>query len=110
MIKHNTKTGKTSFILDVPDALYVSVLGDFNGWNEDAHPMTRSRDGLWKSEVKLDPGEYQFRYRIDHARWANDETAPTVRNEFGSENSLVVVKAPAVKTKRPSSARTKKKA
>ncbi len=31
-----------------PNAASVSVVGEFNGWNEDAHPMSKIADGIWE--------------------------------------------------------------
>ena len=36
-----------------PNAVGVSVVGDFNGWDENAAPMTRLNDaGCWEAYVK----------------------------------------------------------
>ncbi|MCD7769639.1 MAG: 1,4-alpha-glucan branching enzyme, partial [Oscillospiraceae bacterium] len=32
-----------------PNARAVSVVGDFNGWDRDAAPMTRDMDGIWSA-------------------------------------------------------------
>ena len=37
-----------------PEAKAVSLIGDFNTWNHDSHPMTQGSYGLW--EIKL-PGD-----------------------------------------------------
>ena len=41
------------FAVWAPNAEKVSVIGDFNGWNKDAHPMTRRPDssGIWETFV-----------------------------------------------------------
>ena len=30
-----------------PNALAVSLVGDFNAWNEEAHPLHKVSDGVW---------------------------------------------------------------
>ena len=38
----------TAFAVWAPDAGSVSVIGDFNEWNREAHPLqTRQKSGIW---------------------------------------------------------------
>ena len=47
---HNDGEGHTVFRTWAPNAAGVSVVGDFNGWNETATPMTRITDGgIWEA-------------------------------------------------------------
>ncbi len=40
------------FAVWAPNAEYVSVIGDFNGWNRDAHPLRpRGSSGIWEGFV-----------------------------------------------------------
>ncbi len=40
------------FLLWAPNAKSVSVVGDFNGWNRDSHPMTKITDaGIWEATI-----------------------------------------------------------
>ena len=42
----------TYFAVWAPDAERISVVGDFNGWNPDSHPMTpREHSGIWECFV-----------------------------------------------------------
>jgi len=51
----------------------VAVVGDFNAWNSEKHPMKKTKDGKYKCTVDLPLGkEYQFRYLLDETRWEND--------------------------------------
>ncbi|HVN74841.1 MAG TPA: 1,4-alpha-glucan branching protein GlgB [Thermoanaerobaculaceae bacterium] len=67
----------TSFAVWAPDAERVSVVGDFNGWNRDDHPLApRGQSGIWEGFI---PGvgkgalyKYHIRsrfhgYRVDKA-------------------------------------------
>ncbi len=90
MVTFNSKTKKTVFQIHLPLAQAVSLLGDFNGWND--HPLKKDKNGTWTAEIKLEPGEYQFLYRVDKAYWHPDDKAPKVPNDFSTENSLAVVK------------------
>ena len=82
-----------------PEAQSAVVLGEWNGWNPDATPMKRGKDGSWSATVTLETGRpYHFRYLLDGRHWQNDEGADdTVRNPFGSEDSVLSLdrKAPA---------------
>ena len=39
---------KVVFRVWAPKAVCVSVVGEFNGWNEEAHPMNKIADGIWE--------------------------------------------------------------
>lgn len=76
----------------------AAVLGDFNDWNPEAHPMERRQDGSLAATVSLPIGHsYRFRYLLDGDRWENDAAADaTVPNVFGSEDSVLALEdAPA---------------
>jgi 1,4-alpha-glucan branching enzyme len=71
----------------------VYLVGDFNGWDERSHLMTRQDDGTHMSMLKLNPGEYEFKYKSG-CTWFNDTAAHKyVPNCWGSENSVVVVES-----------------
>jgi 1,4-alpha-glucan branching enzyme len=54
------------FAVWAPDAAAVSVIGDFNGWNRESHPMSpRASSGVWERFIPgLAPGAlYKFHVR-----------------------------------------------
>lgn len=58
--------GAVTFILTAPYKPYVSVVGEFNGWDIHAHPMYFDGDCLWWINVPLtQPVRYQFYVEID---------------------------------------------
>lgn len=70
----------------------VCLVGEFNEWQEDAHPMRKTKDGGFSVEVDLPLGlDYQFRYRTDAGVWINDPEADAyVPGPYsGVENFLV---------------------
>lgn len=72
----------------------VSLIGDFNGWDADAMPMKKLKNGSWSLEVELEPGhEYQFLYQLGGEHYANDDAADGyIPNPFGTgENSVIRV-------------------
>lgn len=73
------------------DAAYL--VGEFNEWNEESHPMKKLKDGGFSATLSLNAGQtYRFRYLLDAARWEND-WAPDgyIPNEFGTDDSIVKI-------------------
>jgi 1,4-alpha-glucan branching enzyme len=72
------------------EAERVSVVGEFNDWSPDAHPMQRDGTGFI-ARIPLAPGRaYRFRYLLDGRRWENDWLADAyVPNEFGGDDSVI---------------------
>jgi 1,4-alpha-glucan branching enzyme len=57
------------FAVWAPNAKYVSVVGNFNGWNRQSHPMHARWDssGIWELSIEgLGHGEY-YKYYIETA-------------------------------------------
>lgn len=75
------------------DAEKVSVCGEFNDWDPEVNPLKLRKDGRFSTTLSLQSGrEYRFRYLIDGKSWENDwEADQYVPNEFGTEDSVVVV-------------------
>lgn len=70
----------------------VAVAGDFNDWDTKAEKLKKTKNG-WTTTLRLKPeNEYTFKYFIDGERWVNDDAADKyVSNEFGTEDSVVVI-------------------
>jgi 1,4-alpha-glucan branching enzyme len=58
-------TRGTDFALWAPNAVAVSIVGDFNDWNPDAHPMQRrGAGGIWERFIPgVEPGT-RYKYAI----------------------------------------------
>ena len=54
----------TSFRVWAPNASAVSLIGDFNGWNVDAHQMTGSDSGVWEIVVPDVGRGAKYKYSI----------------------------------------------
>lgn len=73
-----------------PQARQVFLVGDFNGWRQQDLAMSRDRQGCWKAQLHLPPGEYKFRYLAD-GRWYTDYAAFGVKEgAFGLDSVLWV--------------------
>lgn len=87
------------FVLRDRDARAVSLVGDFNGWSRDAVPLEFTGAGdTWVATVTLPPGRHEYAFvvrRPDGERWVADPAAPTVRDEFDTESSVIMVGAGA---------------
>ena len=70
----------------------VALAGEFNDWNPEATKLKKKKD-VFEAELRLKPNkEYKFKYLIDGKFWENDYAADAyVPNEFGTEDSVVVV-------------------
>jgi chromosome partitioning protein len=80
------------FTLDAPGAAEVAVTGEFTRWSRQGVTLVRDeRDGLWKAVVDIEPGEYEYRFIVDGVWMRDPGNQDYVRNEFGQENSLLVV-------------------
>jgi hypothetical protein len=83
---------ETQFILVDNSAKSMSVVGQFNDWDQTATPMTfDSTHGAWSVTIPLLPGRHEFQYVIDGTRRVNDPTLPQVSSDFGSPNSVITV-------------------
>lgn len=97
MIKKNySKTGRycrvTFKIPPGSEAKTATVCADFNNWDQNAKPMTKTSTGAFFITYSFPAGRsYRFRYLIDGHRWENDAAADDyAANNYGSEDSIVV--------------------
>ena len=54
-----------NFFCLAPEARQVSIVGDFNGWRPEAHPMQRQPDGGWVLQVPLHHGHHLYQFLVD---------------------------------------------
>src|SRR5258706_7951792 len=79
------------FILKMPQAQSACVAGTFNGWDSKKTPMRKEGSTGWKATLPLPPGRYEYRFVVD-GQWISDPAArESVKNQFCSTNSIVVV-------------------
>jgi len=88
--KQNHK--KATFKFMAPEAQNVLLAGDFNAWNPGVHPLKRASNGLWKINLSLSPGRYEYRFLVD-GQWHNDpECKSHVSNPYGDDNCVITLK------------------
>lgn len=75
-------------------AAHVAVVGDFNGWDPDATPMTRTTPGgPWQAHVRVGPGRSEYAFVLDGRTWIPDPAAPlSPSNAFGGRNSVLTLR------------------
>ena len=68
----------------------VAVVGEFNGWDPTADPLSRC-DGWLRATLTVDAGRrYRFRYLAEGGRWFNDpEVGLYEPNGMGDDNSVL---------------------
>jgi 1,4-alpha-glucan branching enzyme len=87
MAKIMTKK-KQTFSFNAPAAISVQLVGDFTHWQSAPVQLKKSKDGVWRATVDLEPGTYHYRFLVD-GEWRDDpECTVRVTNPFGSANSV----------------------
>lgn len=81
-----------SFVFYNGTAGQVFLAGTFNGWEPAGTAMQRGTDGIWRADLVLKPGTYEYRFVVDGV-WQEDPISERfVANPFGGLNSVLVVK------------------
>lgn len=89
--KSKKSARRVPFEVRAAGAREVIVTGDFSAWKEDGIRLKKEGDGLWTTTLQLEPGEYQYRLRID-GEWRDHEQAvERVPNPYGSTNGVLKV-------------------
>ncbi|MGB5156612.1 glycogen-binding domain-containing protein [Desulfobacterium sp. N47] len=91
-IKSTPGKRKVTFIIEIQKAEKVSLIGDFNKWNEKTHTMKKENNDVWKKSIFLDPGRYEYKFQVD-GQWQTDPNNDQLcQNNFGTYNNYIVVK------------------
>lgn len=82
------------FVFVNSSASSVSIVGDFNDWEEGRSPLQRVKngEGVWAITIPLAPGRYHYTFVVDGTKWEADPLAPrTLEDDFGRPNSVITV-------------------
>lgn len=75
------------FEIEDLEAEEVFVIGDFTNW-EKSLPLRRSAAGLWRKNLPLKPGRYEYKFIVD-GEWRTDpKNNCKVYNSMGTLNSV----------------------
>ncbi len=72
----------------VPRARQVSVVGPFNGWNPNVHPLSQNAEGDWVTTIFLPPGRTLYCFWVDGTAWLDPHDDGRVPNASGSKYSV----------------------
>ena len=75
----------------IGDAEQVNLVGDFNDWDPQAHPLTQHVDGAWRINVQLNHGHHHYLFIIDGKSTLDPRATGIARNEKGEKVSLISV-------------------
>lgn len=79
-----------AFRVWAPHAQSVAVMGNFNGWSDDANPMTSEENGYWYTEIKGAKVGDEYKYRIINNEKILDKQDPYARHVTSSVGNSVV--------------------
>ncbi len=70
----------------IPNANYVAVVGDFNNWHSNAHPMVQIGPESWGRIVDLPVGTHRYAYFV-----IEDAADGSIRSRMVGQGSLLCV-------------------
>ena len=80
-----------NFICLAPEAQAVSLIGDFNDWHPNAHPMKRQHDGAWMVQVQMNHGHHHYQFYVDGKPMLDPRAQGIARNEKNEKVSMLSV-------------------
>lgn len=86
-----TSNGIT-FSYHAPDAISVSLTGEFNQWSINSHLMDRNTIGVWTITTPLKPGRHEYQFNLNGIYWkADPSNTNKMVDKYGSSLSVIVV-------------------
>lgn len=61
---HRSKAGEWVIREWLPQAVSVALVGDFNGWDQSAHPLEMRSNGIWERQLPGDLIQHGQRYKL----------------------------------------------
>lgn len=80
-----------NFFCVAPAAKRVALVGDFNEWQPEAHPMVRQPDGSWHLAVPLHHGHHHYLFLVDGRPALDPRATGVARNPRHERVSLLSV-------------------
>ena len=78
-----SKTRVTFCLPKAEPAGPVSVVGSFNDWQPGLHELKDRRNGERTVTLRLEPGDYLFRYLASDGVWFDDDQADAIDPQGG---------------------------
>lgn len=82
--------GFRELLIAAPHAAEVELMGDFTDWLPVL--LTRVGGGRWRLRLRIPPGAYGVNVRYDRGAWVVPVGLPIMKDEFGGEAGLLVVR------------------
>ena len=67
----------------------VFIAGSMNDWDTSSLPLSMDADGTWRIELKLDYGEYRYKFMVDNTWQADPSNSRKEDDGYGGFNSVV---------------------
>ena len=80
-----------NFFCVAPEAQSVTVVGDFNEWRPQVHPMQQQSDGSWQLQIPLNHGHHHYTFLVDGRPVLDPRAMGIARNEKNERVSLIAV-------------------
>lgn len=80
-----------NFFCAAPEARAVSVIGDFNDWHPNSHPMQRQHDGTWYAQIPLHHGHHHYQFLVDGQSLLDPRASGVGRNERDERVSVIAI-------------------
>lgn len=93
------RPGLTRVAFRAPSAKSVEVAGDWN--RRQPVPLQRAGNGVWYVDLRIEPGEYRYAFRVDGKTWAVPDGVAAVDDGFGGRSAWLTVKATRPDATRP---------
>ncbi|MCC5878128.1 MAG: hypothetical protein JJU11_18060 [Candidatus Sumerlaeia bacterium] len=88
-------TRRVTFTHSDPRARQVTIVGDFNDWRLETHPLQRNSRGEWSIDLHLREGVFEYLFHVDGQEYRPDTTNFfRTMNPYGGLNSIVIVGQP----------------
>ena len=90
-VKSNQKIKRKrwTFSLEAAEAKNVLLMGDFNNWSPEKHPMQKDENGMWNKAVMLSYGDHEYKFLVD-GQWREDpRNERRCTNCFGTFNNVI---------------------
>ncbi len=83
---------RVNFEMQAEPGSHVNVVGTFNNWDAEAHPLKENPgSGHFKRSILLPRGRYEYKF-IVNGKWVEDPNcSQNVANDMGSRNSVITV-------------------
>ena len=82
------------FRLEATDAGQVSVVGDFNNWESQKHPLQKDANGVWSCHMPLPAGRYAYCFVVDGVWQPDPQCAQRVQTPGRAVHCIMEVSAP----------------